>query len=87
MKATETLTVIMGAAKNGKIIATYDWTRMLYQEVVYTKDRYMCSCGLLKQPNGQILVAIAGRIQNKKIARNNIKSCFINLQETHKLYL
>jgi hypothetical protein len=56
----------VGASKNGKIIATYDWTMMVYQEVLHYNDRYLASCGLLRKPNGQIFVAIAGKIGNEK---------------------
>ncbi len=57
------MTVIVGAKKDGKIIATYDWTTMTYKELAvgFTKNRYSCSCGLLKQPNGQALVVVAGK--------------------------
>ncbi len=54
----------MGAAKNGKIIATFDWATMHYQEFGFYKDRYLSSCGLLKKPNGKRLVAVAGNNKN-----------------------
>jgi hypothetical protein len=56
----------VGASKNGKIIATYDWAMMVYQEVLHYNDRYLASCGLLRKPNGQIFVAVAGKIGNEK---------------------
>ena len=63
LKVTDTLTAILGAKKNGKKIATYDWTTMTYQELPmrFTNDRYQCSCGLLRKPNGQPLAAVAGK--------------------------
>ncbi len=56
------MTVILSISKNGKIIATYDWTTMTYQELPgrFTYDRSFCSCALLRKPNGQPLVAAAG---------------------------
>jgi len=56
------LTVILSLPKNGKIIATYDWTTMTYQELPgrFTYNRAHCSCGLLRKSNGQPLVAAAG---------------------------
>ena len=67
-QVTDTLTVILSAKKSGKIIATYDWTTMTYQElpVRFTKDRYQCSCGLLRKSNGQLFVAAAGGKQDVK---------------------
>ena len=57
------MTAILSALKGGKIIATFDWTTKTYQEMPtrFTKDRYYCSCGLLRKPNGQPLVAAAGK--------------------------
>jgi len=56
------LTVIANAKKNGRIIATFEWTTMTYQEmpIRFSKDRYLSSCGLLRKSNGQFLVAVAG---------------------------
>jgi hypothetical protein len=60
--------VIVGAASNGKMIATIDWTTMEYQvqPVSFNNDRFFGSCALLKNKNGDILVAAAGR--NKYIS-------------------
>ena len=62
-KVTDTLTVILTTRENGKIIATYDWTLMTYQELAvgFTNDRHYCSCGLLRKPNGQPIVAAANK--------------------------
>jgi len=56
----------VGAASNGKMIATIDWTTMEYQvqPVSFNNDRYLGSCALLKNKNGDILVAAAGRNNN-----------------------
>ncbi len=68
LKLTDTLTVIANAKKNGRIIATFDWTTMAYQEmpIRFSKDRYLSSCGLLRKSNGQLLVAVAGNKQHSK---------------------
>ncbi len=59
---TETFTVIVGTLNDGWKIATFDWKTMLYQElpVKWKRNRSMCSCGLLKNKNGQKVIAAAG---------------------------
>jgi hypothetical protein len=53
----------MGTYSNGRMIATIDWTTMKYQvlPVGFSNDRHVCSCSVLRNKNGKILVAAAGK--------------------------
>ncbi len=68
LKATDTLTVIVGADSDGRKIVTFDWTTMLYQvqPAKFSGDRILSSCGLLRNKYNQFLVAVAGERQNAK---------------------
>ena len=60
----ETMTAIVVGSNNGYSITTFDWTTMQYhlQPVQYIGNRFRCGCGLLRNQNGQLLVATAGEI-------------------------
>jgi hypothetical protein len=78
-KLTPMLTVIVGSYNNGKMIATIDWTTMKYQVETssFIKNRHLCSCGLLKNNKGQMVVAVAGKAQ--RIMKSFSKFCLLIL--------
>jgi hypothetical protein len=62
LKATDTLTVIIGGEIDSQRIVTFDWTTMAdqVQAARFQGRRVVSSCGLLKNKYGHHLVAVAG---------------------------
>ena len=60
------MTAILGGFNNRRRIVTFDWNSMEYTEHVSTliKDRVRSSCSVVKNREGQRVVAIAGGATN-----------------------
>jgi hypothetical protein len=65
-KLNDSMTVIIGGVNNRRSIVTFDWITMEYTEHNSTliKERVRSSCSVVKNREGQKVVAIAGGATN-----------------------